>query len=160
MTERKRRKKNRVRGERTHSKGSTKNQRGAGTRGGRGRAGSNKHKFHSLGRVDKRKYRLKPKGKGKAISLGDLNERIPGLLEKGKATEEKGMVVVGNESGYAKVLAQGNTDKKILLRINASKGAVKKIEQAGGKFEFEKKGGTEEGLDDEDFEVAEAEGTE
>ena len=93
MAERKRRKKNRVRGERTHSKGSTKNKRGAGTRGGRGKAGSNKHKFHSIGRVQPRKYRLKPRAKGRAISVGKLNERIPALLEKGKGSACPGIAI-------------------------------------------------------------------
>ena len=160
MVERKRRKKNRVRGERTHSKGGTKNNRGAGTRGGRGRAGSNKHKFHSLGRLDDRKYRLKPKAKGQVISLGELNERLDELLAKGKVSEEKGMIVVGPKSGYEKVLSQGNIDKKVLLKINAVRGAIKKIEDAGGKFDFEKKGQSKEDVFDEEFEAAESEGVE
>ena len=45
MPERTRRKKNKLRGNRTHGKGNTKNHRGAGSKGGRGRAGSHKHKF-------------------------------------------------------------------------------------------------------------------
>lgn len=160
MTERTRRKKNKVRGERTHGKGGTKNNRGAGTRGGRGNAGSNKHKFHSIGRVAERKYRLKPVTKGKIISVGNLSEKIPALLEKGKVREENGMIIVDSKSGYGKVLGQGNIDKKVLLKIDASKSTVKKIEEAGGKFEFTKKGKSEDDGFDEDFEVAESEGVE
>src|SRR6056297_2486025 len=40
-------KKRRQRGSRTHSGGSHKNRRGAGHRGGRGRAGRSKHEFHN-----------------------------------------------------------------------------------------------------------------
>ena len=45
MVVRKRRKKNKQRGERTHGHGNTKNKRGAGSRGGVGKAGSHKHKY-------------------------------------------------------------------------------------------------------------------
>ena len=86
MTERQRRKKNTVRGERTHGRGGTKNSRGAGVRGGRGNAGSNKQKFHSLNRVKPRKYRLKTQLKIVAISLGELDTRIEKLLGTGKVT--------------------------------------------------------------------------
>ncbi|TVT87177.1 50S ribosomal protein L15, partial [Haloferax volcanii] len=40
-------KKRRQRGSRTHSGGTHKNRRGAGHRGGRGRAGRDKHEFHN-----------------------------------------------------------------------------------------------------------------
>ncbi len=42
-------KKSRQRGSRTHGGGSHKNRRGAGHRGGRGRAGSKKHEMHNYG---------------------------------------------------------------------------------------------------------------
>jgi large subunit ribosomal protein L15 len=139
MIERKRRKKNKVRGERTHGKGDTKNNRGAGCRGGRGRAGSSKGKFASLARLDPRKYRLKPRNKGKSISLGQLNEKIEDLIEKGKVIKQKDTYLIDSKSGYEKILGQGNTDKKLVVKINAVKKAIEKIEKAGGKFEFEKK---------------------
>jgi ribosomal protein L15 len=140
MKERKRRKKNKVRGERTHGKGDTKNVRGAGCRGGRGRAGATKGKFASLGRLDPRKYRLKARNKGKSISLGQLNEMIEKLVEKGKVIKEKDSYIIDSNTGYEKILGQGNIDKKLVVRINAAEKAIKKIEEAGGKFEFEKKG--------------------
>jgi large subunit ribosomal protein L15 len=159
MVERKRRKKNKVRGERTHSKGGTKNSRGAGTRGGRGNAGSNKHKFHSLNRVKPIKYRLKTQGKKVVITLGSLSGMIDKLLEKGKVIEENGMIVVGPKSGYTKILSQGNTSRKLLVKIDSSKEAAEKIRDAGGKIEFKRKG-SEDDLDDDDFEVDESEGVE
>ena len=158
MVERKRRKKNKVRGERTHGKGDTKNNRGGGNRGGRGRAGATKGKFASLGRLDARKYRLKPNAHGVAITLGHLNDKLDLLVEKGKVTMEGKNYVVTTESGYEKILSQGTTDKKIILKINASKNAIAKIEAAGGKFDFPKK--NYEGSDnagDEDIEFEDKE---
>ncbi|MBT4596668.1 MAG: hypothetical protein HOC95_01700 [Candidatus Diapherotrites archaeon] len=140
MVERKRRKKNSVRGERTHSKGDTKNNRGGGCRGGRGRAGATKGKFASLGRLDARKYRLKPKVKGKSISIGMLDDKLDILVTKGKVVKDKESYIVDSKSGLAKVLGQGNINKKVILRINATKQAIKKITDAKGKFEFNKKG--------------------
>jgi large subunit ribosomal protein L15 len=150
MTQRFRRKKNKVRGERTHSKGDTKNNRGGGSRGGRGRAGATKGKIFSIGQKDKRKYRLKAATKGKSVSLGYLNEKVDDLVAKGKITKEKDSYIVDKTSGYEKVLGQGNINKKLILRINASKSAIEKIKAAKGKFEFDKKGFDAE--DDVDFE--------
>ncbi len=156
MVERKRRKKNKVRGERTHGQGDTKNNRGGGSRGGRGRAGSNKGKLFSIGQKDPRKYRLKSSKKEKSISIGNLNEIIDTLVSKGKVTKEKDTYIVDLKSGYGKILSQGNTDKKIILKINASKLAIEKIKKAKGKFEFEKKGINNDIEFDEDFEVEES----
>jgi large subunit ribosomal protein L15 len=158
MVERKRRKKNKVRGERTHSKGGTKNVRGAGNRGGRGNAGANKQKFHSINRVKPRKYRLKPKTRVNAISLGNLDAIIEKLIAKGKVSQEKDFILIDSKSGYSKILSQGNTSQKLLVKINVSKEAAKKIKDAGGKVEFKKKDSEE--FDDEDFEVEESEGVE
>jgi large subunit ribosomal protein L15 len=155
MTERQRRKKNRVRGERTHSKGDTKNNRGAGCRGGRGRAGATKGKFASIGRLDPIKYRLKPKTKGPAITLGNLDAQLDNLVGKGKVSMEGKQYVVGIESGYEKVLSQGETTKAIVLKINASTKAIAKIESAGGKFDFPKKGHEEATTEDVEFETDE-----
>ena len=141
MTDRKRRKKNKLRGQRTMGAGNTKNRRGAGSRGGRGKAGTNKHKFHSAGRLKPVLYRQKTMSiKGKAIKLGDLDARIDMFVAEGKAKKEGERYIVDKTCGYAKVLSQGNTNKKIILRINAAAGAIKKLTAAGGKFEYAKKG--------------------
>ena len=70
MVVRKRRKKNRMRGSRTHGCGGTKQKRGSGGRGGVGLAGGHKHKF-SLYYADHfgEKSGLKPKDKGKAMPI-------------------------------------------------------------------------------------------
>jgi len=139
MVERRRRKKNKLRGQRTMGAGNTKNRRGAGCRGGRGNAGANKSKFHTIGRLKDRKYRLKGERKGQAISAGRLDEMLDELVAKKKAVKEKEMYIVDAKSGFAKVLSEGEVKHKIVLRINASERAIKKIIAAGGKFEYAKK---------------------
>ena len=135
MIERKRRKKNKVRGERTHGKGNTKNSRGGGCRGGRGRAGAYKGKFASIGRLDKKKFRLKPKEKGKIITLGELNDKIEKFFENKKVKKENDLYIIDQKSGFEKILSQGKIEKKLLVKISASKKAVQKIVEAGGEVE-------------------------
>jgi large subunit ribosomal protein L15 len=140
MGDRRRRKKNKLRGQRTMGAGNTKNRRGAGSRGGRGKAGSNKHKFHSLGRLKERKYRQKAiQAKGEAIQLGKLDLILEQLSSQGKVIKEGEKYVVDKKSGYSKVLSQGEASHKIILKINASAKAISKILKAGGKFEYKKK---------------------
>ena len=162
MSERFRRKKHKVRGERTHGQGDTKNNRGAGSRGGRGFAGANKHNWNKFNRFKKRDYRFKAYEKGEEISLGKLDLIIDELVAKKKVQKKGDEYIVGKESGFEKVMSEGDTEKKIVLRINASKKAIKKIIDSGGKFEFAKKNFTMDDLDqfDSDFEVEEAEGVE
>lgn len=165
MVERKRRKKNKLRGQRTMGAGNTKNRRGAGSRGGRGKAGSNKHRFHTIGRLKPVKYRLKADRKGEAIQLGRLNDMLDVLVAKGKVTKEGEKYIVGIKSGFEKILSQGEATHKIILKINASKKAIAKITKAGGKFEYAKKGFKAEdvtfsgdaGEEDLEFESAEGE---
>jgi len=140
MVERKRRKKNKLRGQRTMGAGNTKNRRGAGSRGGRGKSGANKHNFHSIGRLKPTLYRLKAEKKGKEITLGRLNETLDILVSKGKVAKEGDKYIITKKSGYAKVLSQGEATHKIVLKINASKKTIEKIKKAGGKFEFKKEG--------------------
>ena len=164
MVERKRRKKNKLRGQRTMGAGNTKNRRGAGGRGGRGSAGTNKHRFHSIGRLKPVKYRLKADKKGLAVSVGKLNSMLDMLVSAKKATKEGDKYVVGIPSGIEKVLSQGEVTHKIVLKINASKKAIEKIIKAGGKFEFAKKNFKSDDLtfsgdsEEDDLEFEEAEG--
>jgi large subunit ribosomal protein L15 len=163
MVDRKRKRKNKYRGQRTMGAGNTKNRRGAGCRGGRGKAGTNKHKFASMGIFKPRKYRQKiMEKKAEAIKLGVLDAMLDELVAKGKVTKEGDKYIVERKSGYGKVLSFGNATHKIILKINAAKGAIPKIIKAGGKFEYAKKGYTPEevisGDTDEDIEFDEIEG--
>jgi large subunit ribosomal protein L15 len=142
--------------------GNTKNRRGAGGRGGRGRAGTNKHRFHTAGRLKPRLYRMKViVPKMEAIALGKLDSMLEELVAKGKVKKEGDKFIVDRRSGLGKVLSEGNATHKIVLKINASKGAIAKITKAGGKFEYAKKNFVQEevalGDDDEDLEFEAAE---
>ncbi len=118
-------KNDRLRGNRSHGKGNTKNDRGSGCKGGKGRGGSFKHKFSKYYVTIGIKTTLKPKEKLKTINLVDLD-----LLTKDK-TE-----INLKELGYDKILAKGNLTKKLIIK-NAlvTEKAKEKIELAGGKVE-------------------------
>ena len=75
-------------GERTHGHGDTKNRRGAGNRGGRGRAGSHKHKFSKYYATFGIKIRQNPSHpKGKALNVGQLSTHLDEWMKRGKVLE-------------------------------------------------------------------------
>ncbi len=149
MTVRKRRKKNKLRGQRTHGKGDTKNKRGSGSRGGVGKAGSHKHKFTKYyGTFGTEKKKVIGKPRPKAVNLEELQTLIP-EWEKEKKVERKGNTVIidGKISGVGKILGKGSIDFPLFLKkIKASAKAAKKIENAKGKIDaFEEDIEEEEG---------------
>jgi large subunit ribosomal protein L15 len=120
------RKIDRLRGQRTHGRGNTKNGRGGGCKGGKGRAGAFKHKRFTFYEVTSQpKKRLHPKPKQKAITLDQLNF----LIVDKKEIDLK-------EMGYDKILGSGNLTKPVVIK-NAivTQKAKQKIEAAGGKIE-------------------------
>lgn len=135
-----RKKNTRQRGSKTHGCGSMKKRRGAGNRGGRGRAGSGK-------RADQKKpsyWKDKPakgfKGRNirlnrisKAINLKDIDQRIEGLVVKGLATKKGDAYELDLKNiGYSKVLGIGKLTKKITIKANsASEKAKEKAKVAG-----------------------------
>ena len=69
-----------------------------------------------------------------AINLGALNKFEDGAVEDIAALTEKG--IVKNSFDSVKILSNGTITKKLTVKANAfSKGAVAKIEAAGGKTE-------------------------
>jgi len=154
MVVRRRKKINRNLGERTRGNGDTKNRRGAGSRGGRGLAGSHKHKFSKYaGKFGKEKRTLLSRKVVKAFNIEHLVQAMPGLLEKGKAVKEGDAIVVdGKAIGFDKLLSRGNLEEKWIVRnVKASKKAVEKIENAKGSFEepFEAEDEEEAGASEE-----------
>lgn len=128
----------RFRGAHTHGRGK-KAGRGAGLKGGRGRAGANKHRFLMLqvlggkhahlaarpwGRVGF-KYRSRDTNvtdKPEVLNVGDLALRFPGKTELDLGAE-----------GYGKLLGSGEIKHKVTIKVDqASPGAVKKVQAAGG----------------------------
>ncbi len=134
MSVRKRRKKDKQRGMRTHGKGNTKNSRGAGSRGGRGRAGSHKHKYSKYYADFGGKKAMKPAKKGKAINLSELENLVEVLVSRKKAEERDGKIFIdGKKAGISKILSRGIIKKRLVLKnIKASRKATEKIVKAGG----------------------------
>ncbi len=137
MVVRQRKRKNKLRGNRTQH-GNKKNWRGAGTGGGRGKAGNWKHKRMSFYKIRPEKNRLKPKKEtGKPINLWQLEEMLPILLGQ-KKVERRGseILVDGSKIGFDKLLGEGKASQRlVIVRMDVSKKAAKKIEEAGGRIE-------------------------
>ncbi len=134
MVTRRIRKKNKLRGNRSHGKGDTKNKRGAGCRGGRGRAGSHKHKYSKYYDSFGKEPALKPKNTEKTINVEDISSIIE-KLEKSKEIEKHGKMYVfdGIKTDIDKILGKGKITVPVkLVNIKASKSAIEKILEAGG----------------------------
>jgi large subunit ribosomal protein L15 len=143
MTDNKRKKNSRQRGGWTHGWGAKKKHRGAGSRGGRGMAGSGKR-----GDAKKTLYWGDPNYFGKhgfvnvntkddvTINIAHLDAGIDTLIKKGKAKVENGAITINlNELGYTKLLGAGNTKRKLNITVNkASKSVEEKIAKNGGKL--------------------------
>ena len=133
MVVRFRKKVSRMRGSKTHGWGMKKKHRGAGSRGGRGKAGMLKHKKSWRIRYDP-DYLRKTKGfklpyevkvQIKAITLKDLDI----LARKLGKTE-----IDVSEHGYNKVLSTGKVTQPLTIKANKIVAKAKeKIEEAGGK---------------------------
>ncbi|WP_292390708.1 uL15m family ribosomal protein [Methanosarcina sp. UBA5] len=128
------------RGSRTCGGGTHKNRRGAGNRGGRGKAGGCKHHFvramfrgYSYG---KHGFKL-PAEISRDISIvnvGELDELAPYLVEEGLAEIKDGAYHINLENlGIEKVLGSGRVTKNLAVTsVEFSASAREKIENAGG----------------------------
>ena len=156
MTVRTRRKKNKLRGQRTHAKGNTKNKRGSGVRGGVGRAGSHKHKFSKYYAEFGKKGKLKTTTHAKALNVGQLQQKLAEWEGKKLIGKEGSLIVVdAKKVGFQKIIGTGAIKDAVLLKnFKASKRAAKKIAEAGGRIE----GAEALEEEDEEFEVEETEG--
>jgi large subunit ribosomal protein L15 len=132
-------KRSKYRGSRTCGGGTHKNRRGAGNRGGRGRAGHRDHRFsHYLlyGEVHNGKHGFfnQTRSDVTAISIGALDQMVRALLAEGKATQEGDAVHINaDQIGIDKILGSG----KVTLKMNVtarsfSAQAKSKIEAMGG----------------------------
>jgi len=136
-----RKKVGRYRGHTTHGGGHRKKRRGAGSRGGRGMAGTGKRAGHKKAGI-KYKYLGKegflprrPSKELKTINVGDLTmDLIARWLKENKVTKEKDHVVVDlKKLGYGKLLGTGKTALKLKMMVErCSAKAEEKIKAAGG----------------------------
>lgn len=129
-------------GQRTGGHGSHKKNRGAGNRGGTGKAGGLKGKYTYITKTNPRyfgRYGFKLPSKVRtvytSINVGELDEKAEQLVKEGKARKgKKGIEVDVEALGYEKVLGKGKVNKALVVRAPRFSGsAEKKLEEAGGK---------------------------
>jgi large subunit ribosomal protein L15 len=128
------------RGSRTCGGGTHKNRRGAGNRGGRGKAGGCKHHFvramlrgysygkHGFKRPDEVSRDIS------IVNVGELDELAPYLAQEGLAEVKEESYHINLENlGIEKVLGSGRVTKKLVVTSEEfSASAREKIENAGG----------------------------
>ncbi|WP_373189991.1 uL15m family ribosomal protein [Halolamina sp.] len=136
-------KKRRQRGSRTHGGGSHKNRRGAGHRGGRGRAGSRKHEMHNYGPWAKHGFTMpedaqlsiaevrvqKVDEDAALLAADDLAENDDGAY----TLDARDVAEDGWEADVVKLLGNGQVRQELHVTADAfSEAAVEQIEAAGG----------------------------
>ena len=135
------RKINKQRGSRSNGGGCTKKRRGAGNKGGKGKAGMDKQNWtwtviHDPNHFGKHGFKRPQKmiKDVKTVNLNYLEEHADALIAEGKASKDGDAIVIDvTELGYDKVLAKGKITKA--YKISApqfSASAIEKIEELGG----------------------------
>jgi len=142
----KRKKRSRLRGEKTCGWGARKKHRGKGSRGGVGMAGTGKRAGQKLTLIKKympgyfgkkgfKSIKQQKRKKLNVLNVGEL-EQIDKLLEKGIAKKSGEEIVLKKY----KILGGGELTKKLFIRASAfSSEAIKKIEKVGGKATTDRK---------------------
>lgn len=141
MVVRKKRKTKKKRGSRTVGGGSVKKRRHSGHRGGKGLAGSHKHRWMKISRkapkhFGKYGFTRPPKLQKsvKTINIGELDERAGELLETGIAEQKEGKTIIDTSRlGFDKVLGRGKISRPMkIIAKDFSESAKRKLEEAGG----------------------------
>jgi large subunit ribosomal protein L15 len=120
--------------------------KGAGNRGGRGRAGTGKRAdakkpsfwkepTGKIGFTSKNRKNIKP------INLEEVFDNLNAWISKGFATKVQGGYQIDiKKAGYDKLLGTGEVKEKLFITTDfASKNAVEKIKAAGGEVKVLKK---------------------
>jgi len=137
-------KRSKYRGSRTCGGGTHKNRRGAGNRGGRGRAGINAHHFvkwyKEMGGpvFGKNGFSNSSQITVSVMDIGIIDQIVPSLLAQGIAKFEGDTIVINTaDMGIDKVLGSGKVTKKLNISSQAfSEVAKVKIEKMGGKTQI------------------------
>jgi large subunit ribosomal protein L15 len=137
-------KRSKYRGSRTCGGGTHKNRRGAGNRGGRGRAGINAHHFvkwyKEMGGpvFGKDGFSNSSQVTITVMDVGIIDQIIPSLLAQGIAKNDGDAIVINTaDMGICKVLGSGKVTKKLNISAQAfSESAKIKIERMGGKTQI------------------------
>lgn len=135
-------KKRRQRGSRTHGGGSHKNRRGAGHRGGRGKAGRDKHEQHNYSPLGKGGFTPHNSVEFDEISVQKLDEdaallAADGIAEKtdaGYRIDVRDVVDKSPGSEGVRVLGNGQVRQElVVIADDFSDPAVEEIEDSGGR---------------------------
>lgn len=136
-----RKKVTKYRGDSTHGGGARKKRRGAGSRGGRGNAGTGKRagqkkagKIMPLGKFGFLPRRTSVQ-KVAVINVGDLSvQKLERWMMEGKATKDGAFYVVDlGILGYDKLLGTGKINLKLKIKVAVcSASALEKVRAAGG----------------------------
>lgn len=129
---------------RTHGWGSPKKHRGAGSRGGRGNAGSGKKGQQKRTKLFNEGIRIGKHGFKRPIAavhrdvitnINDIEKKLQEYVKSGAAKKSKdGFDVDASKLGYTKVLGDGKISTKMIITAKSfSKKAIEKIEALGGK---------------------------
>lgn len=138
---RKTRKINKMRGSRTIGGGCSKKRRGAGHRGGRGKAGGHKHMWSWVIKFDPDRFGKsgfkrpqKTINKFKTVNLDYLDDNAEKLVQKELAQKKgKKIIIDVSQLGYDKVLGNGKVTKALTIKAkHFSQSAIRKIEENGG----------------------------
>ncbi len=132
-------KRSKYRGSRTCGGGTHKNRRGAGNRGGRGRAGQRDHRFSHFylkGEISNGKHGFVSKTSVpvSTLDIGELDQLVEVLLREGLATQEGDLIALNATMlGIDKVLGGGQVTHKMSISAREfSERARAKIEELGG----------------------------
>ncbi len=144
MVVRREKKRKYYRGSRTYGWGRVGQHRRRGRKAGRGRVGYHKHKWtwtvkYALDMFGKHGFTRPPEmvPEHRWINLGELDELIPVLQSKGLVDTVEGKISVDlTKLGYTKLLGRGRVTQALLIKtMYASKTAIEKVEEVGGKVE-------------------------
>ncbi|NOZ82987.1 MAG: 50S ribosomal protein L15 [Euryarchaeota archaeon] len=128
------------RGSRTCGRGSHKKARGAGSRGGRGMAGTHKGKWtwvikYAPDHFGRRGFKPPAERELETVNLGEIEENLERLMACNIARElEDGRIEVDlTAMGEVKVLGRGKLTRALVVKADAfSARAEEKLAQAGG----------------------------
>lgn len=144
---RKKKKSKKNRGRSSHGYGSRKHNRGAGHKGGRGKAGTGKRRgtkeptyMNQYGEkpIGKRGMVSRRRSKEKnTINLYQLDNRLEKLMDKDYAKKKKSKIEVNlAKAGYDKLLGAGNIRDNVKVKVSSwSEKAEDKLKEAEGGVE-------------------------
>ena len=125
-------KKKKKRGSRTHGYGSKKKHRGKGSKGGRGYAGSKKHKIIGIRKYEPEHFKKK---KLKTKQESGMRDPVKTINVKDLDMDFDEEEIDLKDMGIDKLLGKGKINRAVKVKVdNYSKKAKEKVEKAGGQI--------------------------